>query len=557
MMYEFVDTNEHTSTSVLPTEAVSIDGTYLENVVDGYRTLYVKGRESLAPQLNTYSVGVADGERVKGQRYPARTLTVGFQLLSPNAEEFRRRFNQLCNLLQSEQSDFIFNDEKGVYFTGYPIMDATIEEGLNNVTGEWQIYCAYPFKRSVDTVTLSTDDVSGVEVDGNTATFTFTYDGMIPAKPLLRAEFASGEEDGNYNEDGDCGFIAFVNDEEDIIQLGNPEATDIDPLNVNATLINKTFTSLTGWTASGYSVGAISDPHWSRDKGQNMYFAKGSSAGSLMKSTVGGVNCNLNIVHRLCVSSPAQQGTFKCHLKSGNNTVVGFTISKTGNGTTGTVSYILDGRTVATDRIDLSYNNTHFGYCAKNPVYKSETYWADVKVVRTASGKKRRIIMSPKRAVRKVQTGWTYTQSNLNSSIVRNDDVVTFKVGNLPSRTYKSGDIAGIPFYDMVFETTGNMNTNAIRSCALIKKKGVAFADIPNVFTAGDIVEADCNDANVYLYRNGTEEGHLDPQFGALGNDWETFDIKVGTNIIKVMWSDWVNENYKPKISIEYNKVFL
>ena len=182
-MYDFIDTNTHTSTTSLPAEAVSINGTYLENIVDGYRTLYVKGRESLGTDLTTYSVGTADGEKVKGRRYPARVLTVGFQLLCADDAEFRMRFNQLNNILSIEEADFIFNDETDKFFTGYPVMDASVEAGRNNVTGEWKIYCAYPFKRSIDTVTLSSDDASGVVVGDNSATFTFNYDGVIPAKP--------------------------------------------------------------------------------------------------------------------------------------------------------------------------------------------------------------------------------------------------------------------------------------------------------------------------------------------------------------------------------------
>ena len=116
-------------------------------------------------------------------------------------------------------------------------------------------------------------------------------------------------------------------------------------------------------------------------------------------------------------------------------------------------------------------------------------------------------------------------------------------------------DIENTPAYDVVFETTGNFHTNAIRSCAFIRKAGVPFAEIPNVFTADDVVEADCNDANVYLYRKGSAEGHLEPQYGALGNDWEDFSIKAGTNVIAASWSEWVDENYKPKIEIIFNEV--
>ena len=83
------------------------------------------------------------------------------------------------------------------------------------------------------------------------------------------------------------------------------------------------------------------------------------------------------------------------------------------------------------------------------------------------------------------------------------------------------------------------------------------FADIPNVFTSGDIVEADCNDASVYLKHANTEDGHLAPQFGALGNDWEEFTLVKGVNIINAVWSDWVNSDYKPTLKILYNEVYI
>lgn len=557
MVYNFIDTDEQQTTTPLPTEAVSMNGTYFENIVEGYRTLYVKGRESLGVQLNTYSVGSADGERVKGRRYPARTLTIGFQLIAEDAETFRQRFNQLNNLLSLGEADFIFNDERDKFFTGHPIMDANIEEGRNNITGEWKIYCTYPFKRSTIPVTLSSTD-TGVTIDANSATFVFDYDGVIPAKPLLRCEFASAKSGGDYTEDGDCGFVAFLNQDEKIIQLGNPDVVDVDPLNKNGTLINTAFDALTNWTASGISVGSITDQFWNNGAGQTQNYARGT--GTLSRSTEGTVGFEFNILHRLCVSAPEQTGSFKVSLKNGNSTVVGFTIEKTGSGTTATVKYIINDLEVGKDTIDVSYYNTSFGYCNRTPVY---TQQSGVEYVKHNPWEYWRYPFTGDRhghwekVVRDVQTGWNYTQSNLNSGINRDGRVVTFSVGNLPSRTFKRSSIADTVVYDVVFETTGTFDTNAIRSCAFISKAGVGFSEIPNVFTAGDIVEADCNSADVYLYRNGSIVGHSEPQYGALGNDWEDFEISVGTNIIKAVWSDWTNQNYKPTIKIIFNKVYI
>jgi predicted phage tail component-like protein len=564
MIYAYEDTPAvvNPTPATLPAEAVSLNGTFLENIIQGYRTLYVKGRESLGIDLNTYSVGVADGEKVKGSRYPARVLTIGFQLLCPTDEDFRLRFNQLNNILSIDEADFVFNDEADKYFTGYPVMDASVEAGRNNVTGEWKIYCAYPFKRSVAVRTLSSTDEAGVVIGNNSATFTFDYKGVIPAKPVLRCEFASAREGGDFNEDGDCGFVAFLNPDENIIQLGNPDVIDVDVLNKNGTLANSEFDVLTDWTASGISVGSITDTYWAKGTGQTLNYARGT--GTLSRSTAGAVGFEFDIVHRLAVSAPSQVGSFQAHLKNGNKVIVGFEIVKTGNGTAGTVNYIINDKVVGTDSIDISYYNTSFGYCNRTPVYVQETYYEQVvtyvKQTYKKKGKKKKKtvpIYSWEARTRTVQNGWNYTQSNLNSGISRDGSVVTFSVGNLPDRTFKDSDIELTPVYDVVFTYTGSFHTNALRSASLIRKAGVPFAEIPNVFTAGDIVEADCNNANVYLYRNGSLEGHLEPQYGALGNDWEDFEIKVGQNIIRAVWSDWVDPNYKPVVKILFNEVYI
>ena len=49
MLYEFKDTIDVSEGITLPSEAMQINGEYIENVIVGYRTLQVSGRESLAP----------------------------------------------------------------------------------------------------------------------------------------------------------------------------------------------------------------------------------------------------------------------------------------------------------------------------------------------------------------------------------------------------------------------------------------------------------------------------------------------------------------------------
>ena len=392
-------------------------------------------------------------------------------------------------------------------------------------------------------------------VSGTSATFTFDYKGTQPARPILRAEFASAKSGGDYTEDGDCGFVAFLDPDENIIQLGNPDVINVDALNKNATLANSVFDAFTGWTNSGLTIADITDTYWENGTGQTQKYAKGT--GTLTRTTTGAIGFEFDIVHRLCVDAPAQTGSFKLHLKNGANVIVGFEIEKTGNGTAGTVKYILNDKVVGTDTVDLSYYNTNFGYCNRTPVYVNETYYTQVVTYVKKKKKKKKKVVTYVPNTRAVQTGWNYTQSNLNSGISRDGGVVTFSIGGLADRTFKDSDIETTSVTTVLFTTTGNFHTNALRSCAFVSKKGVPFADIPNVFTAGDIVEADCNDANVYLYRNGSADGHLEAQYGALGNDWEDFELKVGQNVIRAVWSSWVNASYKPVIKIIFNEVYI
>ena len=542
--------------STLALGAVKINGSYLEDLITGYATLDVTGRMALEKQIGSYEVGAADGARYKSSRYPARTIKIEYLIHSETEDDLIIAVNQLSNILSVEEADFVFNDEPDLYFTGVPVLDPETEKHPLAVHGTFSIYCAYPFKRSIAMRTLSSEDADGVTAGASSVTFTFNYDGTYPARPMLCAEFAAAKIGGDYSEDGDCGFVAFLDDEENIIQLGNPEAVDVDQYARNGTLINSEFSDLTAWTANNVTSEQITDTYWDEGAGQTQYYARPTGTASLMRTTAGAADHEFDIVHRLCVSDASETGAFEALAKNNGTTVVGLRIEKAGNGTGGTVKYILNNRVVGTDDIDLSYHNTHFGYCSRTAVYVTKTYKEKVVTYVKKKGKKKKVVKKVKKT-KKVRDGWSYTQSNLNSGWSKDGGTVVFSVGDLPDRTFKCSDIELTASQDVELNFSGTLHTNAIHSCSLIAKAGVPFAEIPNVFTAGDIVEADCNDASVVLYRAGSLEGHSEPRYGALGNDWEDFLIKPGLNIIRAAWSDWVDPSYRPVIKIIFNEVYL
>ena len=560
----------------LRNEAVKMDGSYIEDLLPGYSTLSTSGREALPLDFEAYSVGTADGDVIKYTRYPAREITVEFLLVGPDPSTLRERINHLANLLSVDEADFVFNDEADKYFTGVPHMNTDVDKGFTwqglTVTGTWQIYCPYPFKRST-----SIYEAIPTNITGNKALFLINYTGTYPARPLLQAKFKGALSGGNYSDDGDCGFVAFMDDNENIIQLGNPDAIDLDGYTVATQLINHLFTDATGWSTSGGATWgsktvsgsmtpntSISDPYYNNGAGQTMKVAAptyGSASGwhgpILYKTTAGAVDFDLAFVQRMAASDVGQTGTFECgcyNVDNGTYTMVaGIVIEKTANGTTGTVKYILNGKVVGTQGIDLSYYNTNFGYCKRTEVKTANYAYKTVK-----KGKKK----VKQKYVKSYTTTYTYTQSGLNTTISKSGSTVTFNVGKLASRTYTDTDIDQkvaqvVSFHFGQNGTNPALHTNAVASVRYTANPTELFADKPNVFTAGDIVEADCNDASVTIRHQDTEDGQPAPMYGALGNDWEGFRLQRGANYITAVWSDWVQSGYEPDVKILYNQVYL
>ena len=564
------------SRSDLPIEAVSIDGSYIEDMIPGYKTITTTGREALTPEVESYTVGSSDGSTIKYIRHPERKITVEYFIQGNSMPDLRSKLDHLNNILSSDESDFVFNDEDSVFYTGKALPQESITKYKNGLAGSYVIYCPYPFKRSVAVV-----EATPATIAGNTAQFVINYQGTYPARPILRAEFAGAKSGGDYSDDGDCGYVAFIDDSENIIQLGNPDAIDLDAYSTAEQLVNREFTDASGFTTTGGKTfdneviagsmsanQAITDTYWKSGAGQTLKFATptyGYDAthwhGPILWKQVrqlGAINWNLSAVHRLCCNGTGECGSFELGTYNVDGStlkmVAGILIIKDASGSNGTVKYIVNGKVVKSETIDLSYYNSHFGYCKRTEVYKTQYYnkkkkrWQDKKI--------------KKAKTRNVISGYEYTQSNLNTSITKTGSAVTFKVGNLAAYTYTNGDIENMVAHNLSmhfgqFKGIASLHTNAINSVRFTMNPAGTFADIPNVFTSGDIVEADCNDASVYLKHANTEDGQLAPQFGALGNDWEEFTLVKGVNIINAVWSDWVNSDYKPTLKILYNEVYI
>ena len=256
-MYNFIDITEVSESVVLPSEALKINGEYIENQISGYRTLNVSGREGLSPELSVYETGVRDGSVINGKRFPARTIIVKYQITAESSEAFREAYNQLAYILNVEDAELIFNDEQDKFFIGTPSYIGEVEPGMNCVVGEFEITCADPFKYSVIEYEATPSlDESSILID---------YNGTYKAYPTLEADFfteedADGETAGTLTGAGDCGFVAFFNEDERIIQLGDPDEEDgANPYAKSQTLANQTFTKNNAWGSAAKNMWTVNN----------------------------------------------------------------------------------------------------------------------------------------------------------------------------------------------------------------------------------------------------------------------------------------------------------
>ena len=256
-MYNFIDINETSEGVVLPSEALKINGEYIENQIEGYRTLNVIGREALSPDVVSYTTGIRDGSRLKNKRFPERIITVKYQIIAATSEEFRNAFNKLGGILNVEDAELIFNDEQDKFFIGTPCTIGEIEPGRNAVVGEFEILCADPFKYSVIEYEAEPDlDEASVLID---------YNGTYKAFPTLEADFYNeedvsedGETESTLTGAGDCGFVAFFTEDEKIIQLGDPDEADGENVYAKSqTLINQSFTKNNSWGTAAKKLWSV------------------------------------------------------------------------------------------------------------------------------------------------------------------------------------------------------------------------------------------------------------------------------------------------------------
>lgn len=205
----------------MSSEAVSLDGEYIENHVSGYHTINVSGRESLEYLITDEERPVGmDGMEYYGKRQGGRTLTVRFALTAPTAAEFMARFRKLKNFCRGENRTIRFADEPNAHYTGTLEAIEPPDEGQLNIMGEMRFYCADPYLVS-DLITT----VAALVEDGKLVAH-IDNDGSGEVYPVYRIRHKA-----------ENGYIGIVHTG-GAFEMGNIEEADTTPYEQSEALFN-------------------------------------------------------------------------------------------------------------------------------------------------------------------------------------------------------------------------------------------------------------------------------------------------------------------------------
>lgn len=198
-----------------PSSAPAIDGVCLEDIIPGYRTLSVSGRDPLELNLTTVDRDKIDGEIYRWKKLQARTITINFAITTSTLSAYRASVSKLkafCH--QHTNSKYIFRDQPDRYIVGTVESidcDDLDNSGMGAYAGEGSIsvHCSDPIFYSVEEYTVTGDPGEAVS---------FNYDGTYPAYPRISVTNGDGL---TYSNDKHVATVVITNKNGGILSFGD------------------------------------------------------------------------------------------------------------------------------------------------------------------------------------------------------------------------------------------------------------------------------------------------------------------------------------------------
>ena len=487
-------------------QTMTINGLAIENVITGYTTLEVTGREPFDREITTIVIKTQDGERYSRRRLTKRTITVRFVIEADTPEQNMALYERLNSLLDFEQAKIVFADEPDKYYVGTAAKAVMNYINASVSTGTITIYCADPYKYSLEEKEAAFEDgVAEIYYAGTAGTY-----------PTFEATMASSN-----------GFISFTKDGEDTLLFGDdtdpgddesPAEPDPDALVEYA--FDTAVPSGTNWVQNDGVLPYVASP-----TAIGGAVAVGGDPAGLYGSTFGTNNnkwhgptlsyhldgqkteCELSFYHILEATANAQCGLLQVSLTSASGNVAAISCWKNGTGS-------------KTGGYDLYINGSR-----KKSV--SYSMAAGNKISGTAGG---------------------------HSSIAKSGSVITFNVaGNIYQYTDASLEDVAVTYFTFYFakwNAATYLNKNRLYSFRFTSpdEGGGGGTVIEHAFLAGDVFRADCSSAET------TINGIVNYSVQNIANEWQAFKLEHGKNIITCDVSDWADA---PEVVMRYREVFI
>ena len=127
----------------MPSDAMKVNGEYLESLVAGYQQLVVSGRGILSQEVEHLQIPGKDGAHLVRTYTAPRILTIQYKLDANTSEELRTQYNALNGVLR-DTLDITFEDEPGWHYYGTLNTADSPPENALSVISSFTIMCVDP-----------------------------------------------------------------------------------------------------------------------------------------------------------------------------------------------------------------------------------------------------------------------------------------------------------------------------------------------------------------------------------------------------------------------------
>ena len=171
----------------IPGDAPSFNGTYLETVVDGYRTISFESRWDLNSDISEYET-TGHWNVFRRKKYLSKDYTITFAITCSSSSQLNESIRVLKQTLHKcpEDTKVIFKDDPNIYYVG-TIKDITLSRLVDqsNASGSFVIHLSDGRGFSVEEYENTASAHSGI------TDVTFNYDGTLECNPIIKATIGS------------------------------------------------------------------------------------------------------------------------------------------------------------------------------------------------------------------------------------------------------------------------------------------------------------------------------------------------------------------------------